>query len=81
MLVPVTATPPALTEDEQKILWVRRNRGVCAQIARELDVSSEFVRQILYRSKATIRSEGLRVEKALFVAGAPFMAERAGQNA
>jgi hypothetical protein len=67
---------PKLTQDEQTCLWVRKNRGVCASIARSLEVSSEFVRMILYRTDPNLKSAGLRVERALFEAGAPFMQER-----
>lgn len=69
-----------LTEQEECFLWVRRNRGVCAKIARDLEVSSEFVRVILYRTYPNLKSAELRVERALFEAGAPFMRERIDQS-
>ncbi len=48
---------------------------MCARVARECGVSPGFVRQIVY-GYVGVKSTGLRVEKALLSAGAPFMEER-----
>lgn len=63
------------TASEVQFLWVRRNRGVCSRIARELGCSPEFIRRVLYGINNT-KSSGLLVEKALMEAGAPFIEDR-----
>ncbi len=65
----------SLTEADVISLWIRRNRGICADLSREFDVSREFVRQILYGLPGG-RSEDFGIEKALIAAGAPFVADR-----
>lgn len=68
----------SLTDADVIFLWVRRNRGVCAQISRDCGVCTEFVRQVLYGSR---NSTDLHVEKALAAAGAPFVADRIAEVA
>ncbi len=65
-----------ITESDHIFLWLRRNRGVLSKIARELEITPEFVRQVLYHRH--IKSNDSRVEQALLEAGAPFMGERLG---
>jgi len=64
----------ALTRADQVFLWIRKNRGVCSQIARDHKVTPGFVRQVLYSPE--VRSTHFRIERALLDAGAPFMEER-----
>lgn len=71
----MTPSDLVLTEDEQTRIWVTRNRGVCAEIARTHSVTHESVRRILYGIDGW-KSKGLRVERALIAAGAPFVSER-----
>lgn len=66
----------SLTDEQQIYLWIRGNRGVCSQIAKDFGVSREFVRQILYFPR--VKSADRRIERALADAGAPFMQERVG---
>lgn len=70
----------SLTDDDVISLWVRRNRRVCVEISREFEVSKEFVRQVLYGLPGG-KSKGLRIEKALIEAGAPFVADRIAEVA
>ncbi len=69
-----TCSIQEISRSDEISIWVRRNRGVCSRVARELDVSAEFVRVILYGLGP--RSTGLRVERALVAVGAPFVAAR-----
>lgn len=67
---------PIATDDisrrDQAYLWIRRNRGVCKQIAIDLEVSSELVRKILYGEYLPKNgSIGYEVSKRLRLAGAP----------
>lgn len=65
---------PDMSTEDHIFIWVRKNRGVCAGIARQFSVSHQFVRQVLYCP--AIKSSDLRIEKALAEAGAPFMSSR-----
>ena len=53
---------------DQRILWLRRNRGVLARLARKLDYSNEMIRSCFY-GDAT--SKDNRIERELAKLGAP----------
>lgn len=72
-------SPTDLSREDLLCLWVNRNRGVCAKIARDYEVTGSFVRAILHGSPG-FKSADLRVERALAEAGAPFMKERLGES-
>lgn len=76
----MTTEVSSLTDDEIVAVWLRRNRGVCVQISRELEVSREFVRKVLYGLPGG-KSSNYRIEKALIEAGAPFVADRIAEVA
>lgn len=71
---------PKITPDEEKRLWVYRNRGTLKRIADQFEVSATWVSNVLYGSKGA-HSKDLRVERALFDAGAPHMADRLEKSA
>lgn len=71
--MPLAVSTNSLAESERVFLWIRKNRGVCSRIAKDLDLSHTFVRSVLY---GHVRSSELRVEKALINAGAAFVSER-----
>lgn len=61
-----------LTKAEQKIQqWVKKNHGVMSEIARELDLSVQFVARIAYNQNA--QSAGFRVEHRLRQKGCPLI--------
>lgn len=62
-----------LSETDQLYLWVKKNRGVCSQIARIHGFTPSFVRSVLY---GHCGSTGRLIERALIDAGAPFVRER-----
>ena len=64
---------PSLTDGDVIFLWIRRNKSVCARISRDLNLSRQFVSQVLYGFR---KSTDLQVERALIEAGAPFVADR-----
>lgn len=71
--MPKTLPLPAQSEVEHLYLWVKRNRGVCSQIARDFGFTPSFVRAVLYGYSG---STDRRIEKALIRAGAPFVRDR-----
>jgi hypothetical protein len=64
-------------ERDKKRLWVMDNRGVLAQIARDLGVSHSAVTGVLHYN---LPSKGHRIERALAKAGAPFMQDRLNER-
>ena len=64
-----------LTPEDEIRLWLFRNRGVLARIAREADVGRTWVSTILY-GKTGETSKDYRIERALAEVGAPYMQER-----
>lgn len=64
-----------LSPEDQIRLWMFRNRGLLAKISRDLKLSRTFVSTVLYGREGG-KSKGLRVERRLAAAGAPFMADR-----
>lgn len=67
--------PDELTKDDHIQLWLLRNRGICARIARKVSVKRQAVYDIL-RGRNGWKSKDLRIEKLLAKAGAPYMDER-----
>lgn len=61
-----------LSPAERKIkVWISRNYGQLSVIARELNLSPQFVQRIAYNREA--RSKGLVVERRLMDLGCPLI--------
>lgn len=69
---------PTISERDKIYLWIRKNRGVCSRVARDLDLSHSFVRDVIY---GHAKSAELRVEKALIESGAAFISDRLNEAA
>lgn len=60
----------ALTAHERRVkAWIKSQRGVLSQVARELGLSVAFVQRVAYNREA--KSKGLRVEHRLRALGCP----------
>jgi hypothetical protein len=68
----VTRHRRPLSHEERRVQhWLKSNHGILSQVARDCDVSVQFVHRIAYNREA--QSRGLRVEKKLAGLGCPLM--------
>lgn len=70
---PTERKPRTLSLSEVRVRrWVKGNHGVLSRIARELDLSIQYVSKIAYYENE-MRSKDFRVERKLKHAGCPLM--------
>jgi hypothetical protein len=56
------------TEDHLfKMMWLRRNRGLLARVARELGVSGSFARQVFWGKRRSAKVEEVLASHGLIV--------------
>lgn len=66
-------TDLVISDTDRIYLWVKKNRGVCSRIAKDVGFTPSFVRAVLY---GHCGSTDRVVEKALIDAGAAFVQQR-----
>lgn len=61
-----------LNEQEQKVrLWIRGQHGILSKVAREFELSVQFIQRIAYNREA--QSKDYRVERRLLQLGCPLI--------